>query len=847
LQKQMFIAQFRELLMKVLVLGDARITENELIPTIWKVQRYYEQIISVQDSNITVNNIAFQFTVVYSNGNLVVSPSYAIIFISNNNSNLTVKNCIFKGFGINRTEIGSFANSYMSNKLEFDNCSFSDMVGRNALDIHSCTQFSVRNCKFTDIVGAIFITFYEESQAPIIKINNNFFKDCLGFSTGGIYLSYVTAYILEIQNNTFEGNRIQSSNTHTDAYIYKRGNDTLLPNALEYTKTVFLVSVSSQSNSVYNNYYYLYNSSYFSMDVLVSPSFYRKFINQNGTQDFTSISAALGTGNPQHELEARIVGLIHSEQVIIGENKGWKRNRITIIGDGNRTRQRVTLSGGNENEGENQYIIEIENTVIGDIMIQNIEMQKWQGGFLKADGGKSVALRECSFFGGGTIVHNSPGKLEITLCDFVGNSQLSIINSFINATQGTVDISCSTFYQGSFTGQGNGCVVCSQQCTACMIDGCQFIRNILGAGSSAIAITTQNCLLLSIQGNPFSRTVFSYFGVNDPIKGHFIISQSKKIYISYSDFTDTSFSCSGNAIRINEQFSSEITLLKCNFTGLRGINNRRSICLQAQLSSVNGFKFICRNCTFSDCSFSGVQHAIGNAISVTSPESQVQEINREIQFQDCEIRRNTGSGFGGSIGLDIRAQCIFSLKSNYFAENLGSKSNDIWISTVNSVDELNETNFATFYSNSIQPHIMIERNDSTSNIYNFINIQIELYVSSSGSSNNDGTKAKPFNNITYAINRLTYYELQSQSQSFEGTIYILNSTWSERVTIDSKQYNLTIKSGLELGQDGDIIKTIWRQNSSQYYVIEAKWVKFKSSQLYAMHECYSIQSDKQHI
>ncbi|KAA6353002.1 MAG: hypothetical protein EZS28_051471, partial [Streblomastix strix] len=198
------------------------------------------------------------------------------------------------------------------------------------------------------------------------------------------------------------------------------------------------------------------------------------------------------------ELEIRIVGLIHSEQVIIGENKGWKRSRITIIGDGNKTKQRVTLTEVVNNEGEKQFIIEIDSSTIGDIIIQNIEIQKQNCGFLKAEGVKSVALRECNFFYGGTIFYNSEGRFEITLCDFKGNSQLSEINSFISATQGTVDIFCSTFYQGSFAGQGTGCIVCSQQCISCLIDGCQFIRNILGAGSSAIAITTSNCQLLSI-------------------------------------------------------------------------------------------------------------------------------------------------------------------------------------------------------------------------------------------------------------------------------------------------------------------------------------------------------------
>ncbi|KAA6379953.1 MAG: hypothetical protein EZS28_024520, partial [Streblomastix strix] len=755
--------------MSIAIDGDARNTENELIQTIWKVQRYYRQIISLQDSNLTLSNIVFRFTLVYNFSSLIVSPSYSIIYINNTNANLTLKNCIFKGFGLNRTEISSMIDSNITYKMEIDNCSFSDIVGRNALNISNCTLFTVKKCKFTDIVGsyysgaiylyfstsrtvtydisdnifercinyfssnngnnagAIYITFNQESQAPIIKINNNYFKDCLGFYTGGIYLSYVTAYILEVQNNIFEGNRIQSSNTHSDAYIYKRGSDTLLPNASEYIKTVFSGSVSSQTNSVYNYYYYSYSGS-LSLGILSYPSFERKFISQDETQDYISISAAIGIDNTQLELEARIVGLIHSEQIIIGENKGWMRNRITIIGDENRTRQRVTLSEGSENEGENQYIILIEDSVVGDIIIQNFEMQRQNCGFLKAEGGKSIALRECSFFGGDTIIHNSPVRFEITLCDFIGNSQLSEINSFVSATKGTIDIFYSTFYQGSFSGQGSGCVVCSQQCSACLIDGCQFLHNILGAGSSAIAVTTLNCLQLSVQGNSFSRTVFSDFGINNPIKGHFIRSISSKINISHTDFTDASFACGGNAIKIDEQLPSEITLLKCNFIGLRGINNRRSICIQASLSSLNGFKFNCHNCSFSECSFSGTEQVIGNSITISSQESLVLDVNREILFQYCEFRRNTGSGLGGAIGFNIEAQ--------------------------------------------------------QSNIYNLANVQIELYVSSSGSSNNDGTKARPFNNITYAIARLANY--QSQLQPLERTIFILNETCDAYLTIDAQ-------------------------------------------------------------
>jgi hypothetical protein len=112
----------------------------------------------------------------------------------------------------------------------------------------------------------------------------------------------------------------------------------------------------------------------------------------------------------------------------------------------------MKFSGGLENEGEGKFTITVESTSTSDIIVQNIEMGEWNGGFIRADGGNSVTLSDCLLNGGGTIIHNTIGKLEITSCEFIGDGINVPIESFIVVMKGSISILSSIFKYGSFKG-----------------------------------------------------------------------------------------------------------------------------------------------------------------------------------------------------------------------------------------------------------------------------------------------------------------------------------------------------------------------------------------------------------
>lgn len=41
-------------------------------------------------------------------------------------------------------------------------------------------------------------------------------------------------------------------------------------------------------------------------------------------------------------------------------------------------------------------------------------MVEWKGGFIKIDGGNTIALHEIRFVGGGSIIHNIDKNLEVS-------------------------------------------------------------------------------------------------------------------------------------------------------------------------------------------------------------------------------------------------------------------------------------------------------------------------------------------------------------------------------------------------------------------------------------------------
>ncbi|KAA6362228.1 MAG: hypothetical protein EZS28_042245, partial [Streblomastix strix] len=277
-----------------------------------------------------------------------------------------------------------------------------------------------------------------------------------------------------------------------------------------------------------------------------------------------------------------------------------KSMSVKISGISTADEKRTKISGPKETDDEMNFIITIDSTSTGDIIVQNIEMREWNGGLIRSDGGKQISLQDSLLAGGGAIIHNTVGVLNIQSDEFIGDGLNVPIDPFIFATKGSVNIYNSLFKKGSFKGERSGCIVCCGTVTQCTIDGCEFTENKFNSGSSAVSITTPTCIQLIIKGTASKRTMFSGLDAKNPISGHFIKTVSSKISISYTDFVDSTFTGSGNAITINEQQASEISLIWCNFTNLRtNSGGQLSSCIHAYLSSQNGFQFNAEYCIFS--------------------------------------------------------------------------------------------------------------------------------------------------------------------------------------------------------------------------------------------------------
>ncbi|KAA6384886.1 MAG: hypothetical protein EZS28_019588 [Streblomastix strix] len=222
--------------------------------------------------------------------------------------------------------------------------------------------------------------------------------------------------------------------------------------------------------------------------------------------------------------EITLIDAEHIETITIS-----KTVLVQISGQNTTSGKRMIIGGLSENSGEGEYIIRIDSASTGDIIVQNIEMREWNGGFIRCDGGKSVALRENVLIGGGSIVHNTDGILDISNCEFIGDGINILIDPFIIVMKGSINIINSYFRKGLFKGESDGCIVCCGTSTSCTIDGCEFIENKYDIGSSAVSVTTETCQMLTIKGTSNKRTKFYGLDSNNPIKGNFIKTVSSKI------------------------------------------------------------------------------------------------------------------------------------------------------------------------------------------------------------------------------------------------------------------------------------------------------------------------------
>ncbi|KAA6314085.1 MAG: hypothetical protein EZS28_055644, partial [Streblomastix strix] len=156
-------------------------------------------------------------------------------------------------------------------------------------------------------------------------------------------------------------------------------------------------------------------------------------------------------------------------------------------------------------------------------------MKEWNGRLIRSDGGKSVILQDNLLAGGGTIIHNTDGILNIQSDEFIGDGLNVPIDPFIFATKGSVNIVSSPFKKGSFKGDRNGCIVCCGTATQCTIESCEFTENQFNSGSAAVLITTPTCIQMILKGIASKRTIFSGLDVKNPISGHFIKTVSSKV------------------------------------------------------------------------------------------------------------------------------------------------------------------------------------------------------------------------------------------------------------------------------------------------------------------------------
>ncbi|KAA6398723.1 MAG: hypothetical protein EZS28_005748 [Streblomastix strix] len=444
----------------------------------------------------------------------------------------------------------------------------------------------------------------------------------------------------------------------------------------QYYKQILEGSLSILQNSVYYDLFY----GYFSLEQDTNPGFKLIYVKFPREEEFDgSINEVLGDGIITTELQVNLIGLKHLEKVSIDQEKGYKRGYISIKGDGEQNQQRVILGGGAEDEGEGQFVITISEGTIGDILIWNIEMQKWLGGFIKADGGKSISLRDCLFYGGGTVIHNTIGRLEATKCEFMGKGAFVDIDSFIITSQGYIDISESIFHHGSFLGQEKGCIVCNEQSTYCLIWSSYFVDNKLGSESAAVLITTQTCKQLSIKGtadlygefSEFSDAIFTQNGntvLLEAVGNVITVEQYDGGINHYADnqvkfencfFTNNKGFGFGGTIALNIKS-------KCNFTNIDIIDYISASTLCFDFYFANIIKINISNNSFEKC----ISHEVEERGILIHIDEEQFKANSLVIIENNIFRENVGQKTGGIFFQLMSRAFYYSFANNSFYKNL---------------------------------------------------------------------------------------------------------------------------------------------------------------------------------
>ncbi|KAA6399111.1 MAG: hypothetical protein EZS28_005359 [Streblomastix strix] len=818
---------------KVVIIGGYKDLSNTPIRTIWRYSQQTEtqnSIIFITQGELTLDFIELRYQFIAQDSGIPFpSPSENLIFASGNPSDiyrasLTIQNCEFQGFGLNRTSVNRFVYASYCKLIEINDCNIHDAnLIRSAVALGGCSRISIKNNFLTNMnsdyeqesasvleitysdenviaeieisgnnfdscstqtfqrAGAIFIRFDNRAASLQIGINNNKFIRCQGLISGAIYLAIRNCHLLQIKDNEFFENE-KNPYLFGDVYILKTDNDMVFPSQgynsyEEYFIDALLGSRSNLANSVYYEVYDVTsnNINIYSSTFVQNVGIDKKYVLQTVlTNEVASVSLALGDQLQTKEL---IISLVapsiekHTEIISIDSTNGCNRDKIWIVGNSERKKEKIRLGGSlQSSEGTGLFIINIEQTVIGDIYIQKIEQQHWKGGFIKAEGSRSINLLDCRLVGGGTIQHNTAVKLSITKCSFTGdgiNNVNQIIEPFIVATLGSIDIYGTQFTDGYFSGNNLGCIVCSRSSTQCLISNSQFLNNKLDADTAAISITTTSCSLLQIGTNSIERSIFSSVLLNDNQGGNYIRSLASNNNISYTDFEDISFTLNGNAVQIEAQQTSDITFIECKYDNISGAaDSLKSRCIHSSISSTYGFKFVAQSTIFNDISYACNSNSIGNAVTLVAGSSSVSSVLRQIQFNSCKFEKIRGFGYGGAIALDIRAKTIFQFNNNRFQFDRGFKGSDIWIRTVNSAPELNSTHFYTSRSNSFKPHIIITRDGSNDSAINLGSFKTETLNTNQQYSQSD------LGDIGYDDSGEAEGEGEEQIDSDQGSIYI---------------------------------------------------------------------------
>ncbi|KAA6384096.1 MAG: hypothetical protein EZS28_020378 [Streblomastix strix] len=343
----------------------------------------------------------------------------------------------------------------------------------------------------------------------------------------------------------------------------------------------------------------------------------------------------------------------HKETITIS-----KTVLVQISGKNTTQRKRIIFRGGSENSGEEENIIRIDSASTGDIIVQNIETREWNGGLIRCDGGKSVALREDVFIGGGIIVLNTDQILDIqSNYEFIGDGMNVPIDQFVTVMNGFVNIINSPFKKG-FANDANN----NPSLTATT----QITNQDFGSnGRKAITVTGSsnryeiiNCTFTNCKNNNLDAGAL-----------HLTLTNGGQFLVLNTTFTNCEpTQGSGGAIFAQIQSGSTLTIgnackfieCKCGYYGgavlaqINGSNSQLIIedqilfekcqgryCGGLFINTVIGSATINGNCLFKECES---RDECGGGLQIyLQPETEVQ-IKGEIIFENCKCLYNNGGG-----------------------------------------------------------------------------------------------------------------------------------------------------------------------------------------------------------